>query len=295
MAKGIPLSDIKSWLEDGPNLIHKYHPSTSLKPLYSINNEINSKISIILRGDSTKLKVDAIVNAANSELAPGGGICGKIHAASGPELYHECIKIGHCDTGSSVVTKGYELPSKYVIHAVGPIGEKPKLLKDVYNSVLNKIDGTDIRSIALCCISTGIYGFPISHATPIALKTVRDFLEIPENREKTDRIIFVVYLPKDCKVYMNFMYNYFPLEGEYNFNEKSSSSTSDSESSINYIPPGQEFAEVDEFSSNCEEEEIIPNKEDSTEAKQYEGFITAKQLHLSQHQQDSEEEEKPQN
>ena len=241
--KGIlSLNDIKTWEEDAPNLVSKYHPSSKIKAEYPPNPEINSKISILLRGDSTKLKIDAIVNAANSSLSPGGGICGAIHSAAGSQLADECHKIGHCPTGQSVLTNGYDLPAKYVIQTVGPIGEDPEALTSAYNSVYSLIDGIKIRSVGLCCISTGIYGYPITPATHIALKTARDFLEDPNNRAKTDRIIFVVFLARDCSVYMQLIHQYFPLDFELNVPiAKLESSTSESDSEIDSEEEDDDF------------------------------------------------------
>ncbi|OHS95720.1 Appr-1-p processing enzyme family protein [Tritrichomonas foetus] len=216
----IPLSEIPTWLEMAPEILKKLAPPSPENILFEPNNEINQKITYFPRGDSTVLAVDAIVNAANSGLYAGGGICGAIHRAAGRELESACMKIGGCKTGGAVMTPGFKLPSKYVIHAVGPIGESPKELESAYKATLGFIDGKDVRSVALCCLSTGIYGYPIRPATKIALRVVREFLEDAENRKKTDRIIFVVFMEKDCRVYENFLHLYFPLEGEVEYNEK---------------------------------------------------------------------------
>ena len=210
------LDDLETWSEAGPKSLEDHPIPENIKVRYGFNDEINSKISIWAGGDSTNLAIDAIVNAANEMLRPGGGICGAIHRAAGPKLYAECkIKLKENDKyiepGNAVLTKGYELPAKYVIHTVGPRGKKPKLLKNAYNSTLNFIDGEEVRSVGLCGISTGIFGFPILPATRIALHTVREWLENEENREKTDRIVFVVFLPKDVKIYFNLLHEYFPL------------------------------------------------------------------------------------
>jgi len=167
----------------------------------------------IVRGDITKMEVDAIVNAANEDLLPGGGICGAIHSAAGPELAAACRAHGPCETGGAAKTPGFGLYAKYVIHAVGPVGERPAELQRAYESTLAYIDGEDLRSVAFCCISTGIFGFPIEPATKIALETVRSFLECEENRAKTDRIVFVVFLQGDVAVYDRLAPYYFPIEG----------------------------------------------------------------------------------
>lgn len=206
----LSLDDIRPWAEQATSLYAK--SKKHVKSEFDPNPEINNLISFLPRGDSTTLAIDAIVNAANSGLAPGGGICGAIHDVAGPELWDACRKIGHCDTGGAVITPGFNLPAKYCIHAVGPIGECPKELESAYKAVLGLVDGENVRSVGFCCISTGIYGYPIESATKVALRTVREWLEDEENRKKVDRIIFVVFLSKDVSVYKKLLPIYFPLE-----------------------------------------------------------------------------------
>lgn len=140
----------------------------------------------IIRNDITKLETDAIVNAANSQLLAGGGVCGAIFTAAGADkLQAECNKIGHCDIGSAVITKGYDLPAKYVIHTVGPIyGQNPKeeenQLYSCYESSLNLAKDKKLKSIAFPLISSGIYGYPKAEALKIATKAIKDFLENSE-------------------------------------------------------------------------------------------------------------------
>ncbi len=136
-------------------------------------------------GDITKLAVDAIVNAANESLAPGGGVCGAIHGAAGPDLAKECARVGHCPTGEARLTGGYRLPAKYVIHAVGPVwrggGEGEALqLASCYRASLDLARAQGLTSIAFPAISTGIYGFPLQQATGIAVGTVADWLAATE-------------------------------------------------------------------------------------------------------------------
>lgn len=207
----IKLDDILTWSDHAPSLLQGKQLPKQEELLYPPNDSINRLISYIPRGDSTILAIDAIVNAANSGLYAGGGICGSIHRAAGPELEDACMEIGGCETGNAVITPGFDLPSKYVIHAVGPVGENEEALKSAYQKTLEFIDGTKVRSVALCCISTGIYGYQIKPATHVALKTVREFLEDEENQKKVDRIIFVVFNLKDCIVYERFLPLYFPL------------------------------------------------------------------------------------
>lgn len=215
--QSIPLSSITPWSEHGVSVCAEQMKPAEFK--YQPNTEINDRISFLPRGDSTALAIDAIVNAANSGLHAGGGICGAIHSAAGPELAKACHKIGGCPTGGAVITPGFNLPAKHVIHAVGPIGEHPKELESAYKSTLALMDGENVRSVGLCCISTGIYGYPIRPATEIALQVVREFLEDEENRKKVDRIIFVVFMPGDVEVYKKLLPVYFPLEGDVNFKQ----------------------------------------------------------------------------
>jgi O-acetyl-ADP-ribose deacetylase (regulator of RNase III) len=163
-----------------------------------LNASINSLVSFLPRGDSTRLEIDAIVNAANPLLAPGGGICGAIFRVAGPRLDAACRATGSC---AAAVTPGFGLPARFVIHAAGPVGERPQMLSSVYSAILALIDGKAIRSVGICCLATGIFGYPVNRATVIALKTVRQWLENGGNQAKVDRIVFVVCQTKDVDVY----------------------------------------------------------------------------------------------
>ena len=135
----------------------------------------------IHRGDITRLDVDAIVNAANEGLAPGGGVCGAIHRAAGPELAEACARIGHCPTGGARITPGFALEARHVIHAVGPVWQRGTedeagLLASAYRSSLDLAKRHALASMAFPAISTGVYGYPLDQASEIAVGTVGDWL-----------------------------------------------------------------------------------------------------------------------
>ncbi|MSO84381.1 MAG: O-acetyl-ADP-ribose deacetylase [Rhodospirillales bacterium] len=135
----------------------------------------------IVEADITTLAVDAIVNAANDRLAPGGGVCGAIHRAAGPELAKACAAIGSCPTGEARITPGFKLPAKYVIHAVGPVwkggsANEDELLAFCYRDSLWVAAENKLGSIAFPAISTGIYGFPALRAAGIAVRAVAQTL-----------------------------------------------------------------------------------------------------------------------
>jgi O-acetyl-ADP-ribose deacetylase (regulator of RNase III) len=155
----------------------------------------------VVRGDITKLEVDAIVNAANERLRGGGGVDGAIHRAAGPELLAECERHPGCPTGDAVLTKGYRLPAKFVIHTVGPVWHggtrgEPELLEKAYRSVFAiSRKRPDIRTIAFPAISTGIYGYPKREAARIALAAFR------AAEKHLDRIVACLFDEESERIY----------------------------------------------------------------------------------------------
>ncbi|XP_065833111.1 ADP-ribose glycohydrolase MACROD2-like isoform X3 [Oscarella lobularis] len=224
----VTLDNLKTW--------QKYKTLKSLvarqKSLYEAKETLNEKVTL-WKGDITCLEIDAIVNAANSSLLGGGGVDGCIHRAAGDSLLDECHTLDGCNTGKAKLTSGHRLPAKYVLHAVGPIGKTPKnekLLRSCYSTCLELALEHKIRSLAFCCIATGIYGYPNKDAASVAIDTVRKWLDVPENAEKIDRIIFCTFLSADVKVYEALLPCYFPdaAESSVQYEEESATDATDS-------------------------------------------------------------------
>ena len=159
-----------------------------------------------IQGDITAMTVDAIVNAANTSLLGGGGVDGAIHRAAGPELLSECKTIGGCPTGEARITKGYQLPARYVIHTVGPVyrghPQDSQLLTQCYRNSLRLALENSVRTIAFPAISCGVYGYPMQEACRIAVETTGTFLETHPLPQK---VCFVLYGTEDHKVYRDYL------------------------------------------------------------------------------------------
>lgn len=163
---------------------------------------MNPRIEII-KADITTLAVDAIVNAANNSLMGGGGVDGAIHRAAGPELLEACRPLRGCETGKAKITAGFNLPAKFIIHAVGPVwygGDKneAELLRQCYANSLQLALENNCKTIAFPAISTGAYRFPFRQATQIALQTINDFLE---KNALPEKVMLVAFSGSDLKQY----------------------------------------------------------------------------------------------
>ena len=165
------------------------------------------------RCDITTLAVDAIVNAANPHLWGGAGVDAAIHTAAGPELYQACKKIGWCDYGSAVITPGFKLPAKFVIHTVGPIyvdghhGEA-LLLHHAYQNSLRRAEENNLKSIAFPTISSGFYGYPNRAAALVALAAVKEYFE-QNPQSVVTHVIFTIYGEEDWEIYEREFSKYF--------------------------------------------------------------------------------------
>ncbi len=171
----------------------------------SVKVRIGSCILELVRGDITQQDTEAIVNAANEQLIPGGGVDGAIHRAGGPSIAEEARKIGHCPTGSAVITGAGNLKAKYVIHAVGPIYKdgkhgEPDLLASAYRSSLNICLEKNISSVAFPSLSTGAYGYPFEEASQIALETIISFLQ---EHKRPSLVRMVLFGEEAYRIYTN--------------------------------------------------------------------------------------------
>jgi O-acetyl-ADP-ribose deacetylase len=179
---------------------------------HSKNAKLNGKVAV-WRGNIVKLAVGAIVNAANKGLLGGGGVDGAIHRAAGPKLRRECEMLRRPgETGRTKLTKAYRLPAGHVLHTIGPVGEKPVLLRSCYDSVLRVAQINSIRSIGFCCVSTGVYGYPPLNAADVVLAYTRHWLEQSGNADSVDKLVFICYSEAEVRIYEDLLQCYFPVD-----------------------------------------------------------------------------------
>ena len=212
----VPWSSILSWRE---YILYqqKLDPSSAtlppfppLPPCFPVDPSLNDKIALWL-GNITHLKIDAIVNAANTGLLGGGGVDGAIHRAAGPALREECLLLQRPGvTGRAKITRAYALPAGHVLHAVGPIGEHPVPLVSCYDACLRLALRHGLRTVAFCGISTGVYGYPAHHAAREVLRFVRGWLQRPSNAQAIDRIVFVQFSQREMDIYLSVISQFFP-------------------------------------------------------------------------------------
>lgn len=167
-----------------------------------LKKQIGNSILELITGNIVEQDTDAVVNAANKRLAPGGGVAGAIHRAAGPGLWEECKKLGGCETGEAKITSGHGLKAKYIIHTVGPVysgsSRDPVDLKNSYLNSLKLASENGIKSISFPSISTGAFGYPTEPASRIALQTVIEYLK---SHPEIELVRFVLFSQEDYSIY----------------------------------------------------------------------------------------------
>jgi len=205
---------IKSWAEDDRQLDARSVPS-----FFSSNTQINSRIAIYA-GSILNLNVDAICNSTDPFLSGGGGVDYAVHQAAGYwRLAEEMMLLDGCPPGQAEITRGYNLPAKYIIHCVGPSNQNATTLASCYHAALDLAIEHGIRTIAFPCVATGVFGFPIQAAAQIAMQTVRRWLEIGDHISSIDKIIFVMYRPSEEVGYLKWITSVFPLPASLSMQE----------------------------------------------------------------------------
>jgi O-acetyl-ADP-ribose deacetylase len=165
-----------------------------MEEVFMSTRTIHGVTLALLKGNIVEVQADAIVNAANSGLRGGGGVDGAIHRAGGPTIMEECRKIGGCPTGSAVATSAGKLQARYIFHTVGPIysgtQEDARLLASAYQSCLDLAEQYGIKSIVFPSLSTGVYGYPMNEAAPVALRTIIQHVQKPTSLQQVMVVLF---------------------------------------------------------------------------------------------------------
>lgn len=173
-----------------------------MEELEPVRKEIGGNVLEVVQGDLTDQETEAIVNAANKQLAPGGGVAGAIHRAAGEKLWEECKELGGCETGEAKITGAYNLPCSRVIHTVGPVysgsSKDPELLAASYKNSLDLAAEENIESVSFPALSTGAFGYPVEKAAPKAIEVISDHLE---NRKLPTLVRMVLLGEEDFKVH----------------------------------------------------------------------------------------------
>ncbi|ETS75833.1 hypothetical protein PFICI_12777 [Pestalotiopsis fici W106-1] len=221
--------------------LKKLQPAKTL-PVSGATPAHNDRVGLI-RGDITTMAVDAIVNAAKRSLLGGGGVDGAIHRAAGPGLLAECRTLQGCGTGSAKITDAYDLPSRKVIHTVGPVffrvgPTQAKVdLSSCYDSCLRLAVQSGVKTIAFSAISTGVYGYPSLDASVVACETVKNFLD-GEHGHKLDKVIFVTFEEKDVHSYNATLPRFFPPSMETSSQQERAAKeeNAEAEATISQLP-----------------------------------------------------------
>ena len=216
----VALNSIPTWNDEGPKTLKSYPIPENTPVNYYPNYEINDKISFYLVNENYNLSLDAILNPTNSELNDDNEISNSIIDGAGPQLVKECEESKPCQAGQTIITQGFNLSSKFIIHAAIQNVKKKTTLQETYNSILDYIDGNKIKSIGLTSLSFPSTFIP-RQAARIALECVRNWLEDVQNQNNTDRIIFLIHSKIECISFFQLVHEFFPLcKGERRKNEK---------------------------------------------------------------------------
>jgi len=240
MKKPITWDDVTPWQSMQPPPIKnptiqwakERLPATGAE--FSVSPELNAKIAIVgPQADICSLKVDAVVNAANSELIGGSGVDGAIHRAAGPDLRRD-LRGQYCPVGEVVVTRGHNLHAKHIFHTVAPIGHGDVDMRSCYWNCLETLAQLNLRTIAFCCLGTGVFSFPNTRAAWIALHTVRTWLQTAPAATHITGIVFVIFQPLDYEAYLHLLPQFFPKESK---EQPESQPTSDEDSTAAPLSP----------------------------------------------------------
>jgi len=260
----VSIDDLDSWEGSGRMWCDNIRPPKDLGQMYNVSPEINKLVSLWHYGDPSRLRVDAVVNRLNSDMKSGGLIFQSLKIKAGDDLVKACQEIGTCALNGTVVTPGFNLPSKAIIHTIGPATSEPADLEEIMKSILARIDGVSIRSVGIPAffIENRVFGLP--HALQIVFQVLREFLEIEENRTKVDRIILIASLQPNIPFYVKLLYVYFPIHGINDLVSQQESEEEDSELTDDM------FGEIDNDENSSQSTDFeIPGSEPETSSSDH--------------------------